>query len=73
MITQEDIIAANRASAADQVEQDERNEALKAEMRADGLVNRPAPHHPRYFRENAKEEFLAEIVKENLNQSQCKN
>jgi hypothetical protein len=38
-MTQEEIIEANRKSALEQVEQDERNEDLKAEMIGAALAN----------------------------------
>jgi hypothetical protein len=71
-MTNEQIIAANRASAAEQVKQDERNEVLKAEMRADELLSRPAPKRILYFPENTKEDFLAEIVAENVEESEAR-
>ena len=69
MISQEEINALNRASALEQLEQDERNEQEKAYMRAEALLQgRPAC--PRYFPENTKEDFLSEIERENVNGTQ---
>jgi hypothetical protein len=42
-MTQEEIIAANRKSALEQVEQDKRNDTLKAEMEAETLMNSVPP------------------------------
>ena len=68
-MNQSEIIAANRASEAEQVERDERNEVLKAEMRADELLSRPAPKHFLSFQDDTKEDFLREIEAENVKQS----
>ena len=43
-MSQQDINEANRKSALEQIEQDERNDKLKAESKADALFNRP--HKP---------------------------
>jgi hypothetical protein len=69
-MTIEQIIAANRASANEQLEQDERNEVLKAEMRAEELLSRPAPQKILYFPEDTKEDFLQDIQRENVEASQ---
>jgi hypothetical protein len=67
-MNQSDINALNRASALEQLEQDERNEGLKADMRADELMQgRPA--RPRYFPEDTKEEILSQIERENIKAS----
>jgi hypothetical protein len=67
---QSELDAANRASALEQLAQDERNELAKANMKADELMRGPA-HTPHYFPENPKEDFLREIVEENIKQSRC--
>ena len=66
MITQSEIIAANRASALEQLEQDERNRDAKADMMADRLVSGHPPRRPLYFKEDTKEDFLSEIERENI-------
>ena len=70
-MTREEIIAANRKSALEQLEQDERNEDLKADMNAEQLM-KGAPHRPHYFPENpdTKNEELQSIIKENIKASQ---
>ena len=67
-MNQSEINALNRASALEQLEQDKRNEGLKAEMRAEELMQgRPA--RPRYFPEDTKEDFLSQIERENITAS----
>lgn len=69
-MTTTEINAANRASALEQQEQDERNEQAKAYMQADELMQgRPA--RPRYFPEDAKEDFLKEIERTNVESSEA--
>jgi hypothetical protein len=63
-----DINAANRASALEQLEQDERNEQTKVYMRADEVMQ-GSPARPRYFLEDTTEDFLSEIVAENVKAS----
>jgi hypothetical protein len=69
-MTQEEISAANRKTALEQVEQDERNEGLKAEVRAEGFMNN-RPHHPRTFIGvvDRKAEELQEVERENVEAS----
>jgi hypothetical protein len=68
-MTQSEIIAANRTSALEQLEQDKRNEQTKAYMRADEVMQgRPA--RPRYFLEDTKQEILLQIERENVNGTQ---
>ncbi|HEY1757933.1 MAG TPA: hypothetical protein VGG72_21365 [Bryobacteraceae bacterium] len=69
-MTHSEINAANRASALEQLEQDERNDGQKADMMADRLVNGHAPRRPLYFRDDTKEDFLSEIVAENVRGSE---
>lgn len=73
-MNQSEIIAANRASAAEQVEQDERNEQTKAEIKADRLVNGHPPRRPLYFPEESPRETrdkeLQSIVGQNIEASQ---
>ena len=71
-MTRDQIIAANRASALEQQEQDQRNEGLKAYMRADEVMQgRPA--RPRYFPEDTKEGILSQIERENIdNRNPCR-
>ena len=71
-MNQPDIIAANNKSALEQIEQDERNDKLKAESKADALFNRP--HKPSYFPEESPRETrdkeLQSIVGQNIEASQ---
>ena len=71
-MSQQDINEANRTSALEQIEQDERNDKLKAESKADALFNRP--HKPSYFPEESPRETrdkeLQSIVEQNIKASQ---
>jgi hypothetical protein len=73
-MNQPDIIAANNKSALEQIEQDERNDTLKAELKADALFNRP--HKPSYFPEESpretREKELQSIQRENVESSHNK-
>ena len=73
-MNQPDIIAANNKSALEQIEQDERNDKLKAESKADALFNRP--HKPSYFPEESpretREKELQSIQRENVESSHNK-
>jgi hypothetical protein len=66
-MTQEQIIEANRRSALEQVEQDERNEHLKAAVRAEEFMNR-RPHQPHTFigEHDERYEALQDIQRENV-------
>ena len=69
-MTQEEIIEANRKSALEQVEQDERNEDLKAEMMGAALANsRYHPHHTFIGALDRKYEALQDIYRENVEAS----
>ena len=68
-MTTNEINAMNRASALEQLVQDERNEQTKAFIAADELMQgRPA--RPLHFRDNTKEDFLSEIERGNVEASQ---
>lgn len=68
MITQSEIIAANRASAEREAQPDWAKEERRVELGAEQIL-RPAPKHPLSLRENTKEDFLSEIVAENIKAS----
>ena len=72
-MTQEEIIAENRKSALEQVKQDERNEVLKAGMRAEVLMN-SQPYHPYTFIGEHDEQYeaLQDIYRENVEASRNK-
>jgi hypothetical protein len=72
-MTQEEISAANRKSALEQVEQDERNEGLKADMRAEVFMN-SRPSRPWTFigEHDEKYEALQDIYRENVEASRNK-
>jgi transcriptional regulator with XRE-family HTH domain len=69
-MTQEEISAANRKSALEQVEQDERNERLKADAQAEEFMN-SRPYRPHTFigEEDRKTEALQEVQRENVEAS----
>jgi hypothetical protein len=69
-MVQEDITAANRKSALEQVEQDKRNDALKAEMKAEILMNCVPPRHRTFIGEmDRRAEALQEVGRENVEAS----
>jgi hypothetical protein len=68
MTTQSEIIAANRASAEREAQPDWAKEDRRIEFGAERLLC-PAPKRSLYFRENTKEDFLSEIVAENVKAS----
>ena len=72
-MTQEEISAANRKSALEQVAQDERNERLKADVRAEVFMN-SRPHHSHTFigEHDEKYEALQDIYRENVEASRNK-
>lgn len=71
MTTQREINESNRKSAQEQVEQDERNEELKAEMKAVAFVNGHPPRHKFTFigDRDRRAEALQEIERENVEAS----
>jgi hypothetical protein len=72
-MTQEQISEANRKSALEQVEQDERNEDLKAHVAAEALMN-SRPHQPHTFigEHDERYEALQDIQRENVEASRNK-
>jgi len=72
-MTPEEIGMANRKSALEQEEQDERNENLKACMKAEFQLNRRSSHPYTFIGEvDRKAEALQEIERENVEASQNK-
>jgi hypothetical protein len=67
---QEEIIEANRKTALEQVEQDERNEDLKTHLAAEALMNSHT-HRPHTFigEHDEKYEALQDIQRENVEAS----
>lgn len=71
MTSQEEINALNRASADREAREDWAKEERRVEIIAEERFgSRPA--RPLYFRDNAKEDLLAEIIRENVEASQAK-
>jgi hypothetical protein len=72
-MTQEQISEANRKSALEQVEQEGRNEDLKAHLAAEALVN-SLPQRPHTFIgvHDEKYEALQDIHRENVEASRNK-
>lgn len=69
-MNQEEISAANRKSALEQVEQDKRNDALKAAVRAEEFTNsRPHRAHTFIGEHDEKYEALQDIHRENVETS----
>jgi hypothetical protein len=63
-MTHEQISAANRASALEQVEQDKRNEELKAQIKAERFVNARL-HRPRWSGDDYPGQEVNELISSN--------
>jgi len=64
-MTKDEIVEANRKSALEQLEQDERNEDLKASMRAVELLSFRPSGHTRFSSENYPGEEVSEVHRMN--------
>lgn len=71
MTSQKEIVEMNRKSALEQVAQDERNDDLKADLKADQLVNGRPPRRKFTFigETDSRDEALADIIRENVESS----
>ena len=64
-MTQEHIIATNKKSELEQLEQDERNELAKAGMKAVELLN-IRHRRPTYFGDDQPDEAIRDTVRQNV-------
>ena len=65
-MTNEEIIATNGASALEAELEREHKDSQLAELRASEFLQKASRHRPLYSQEDTKEDFLAEIVAENV-------